>query len=398
MPPLRTAEDLFERRQRLGQFFTPPEVADFMWGVVSRLLSATRVNRRTAIDPAAGEGVFLRAALKRRWPADRLAGMDIDESLTPVWAQLTREHPGIRLKVGDALLDHPDLGVAPASFDVVIGNPPFGGEGVRRLQLLATTTGALTDPRQESLFAELGPSEDVPAPTPFLSTEELSTLRRVADALLQHYDSWRLARISSGDDNGDVADDPSPIAPLPGVTVAPRGAAARPTPASYEGADLTVDWDGRLTAKQAELLRRLASIPIEVVFAERFVRLCKPGGVVAIILPDGVFASSKTAPFRQWVVEHCEVRAVVGLPQKLFTGVGANAKTAILFARKYTARQRRMISSLKETAPDECECVLHPESVRRRVLLASQHFAKREVSLRDYFAEVIRAFERLRIY
>ena len=67
-PPTAAAqptEDTIARRQRLGQFFTPPEVAAFTWDVVEMLLPKPKHGgaSRLAIDPAVGEGVFLRAAL-----------------------------------------------------------------------------------------------------------------------------------------------------------------------------------------------------------------------------------------------------------------------------------------------------------------------------------------------
>jgi hypothetical protein len=36
-----------------------------------------------------------------------------------------------------------------------------------------------------------------------------------------------------------------------------------------------------------EVIRRLAATPIEPLFCERFVRLCRPGGWLAVVLPAG---------------------------------------------------------------------------------------------------------------
>src|SRR2546426_10417907 len=79
------ADDL-ERRRELGQFFTSPEVAGFIWDLLEvihgkRFDASTRV-----IDPACGEGVFLSVAHERgRLPAMNLYGADIDETLAPGW-------------------------------------------------------------------------------------------------------------------------------------------------------------------------------------------------------------------------------------------------------------------------------------------------------------------------
>lgn len=62
---VRPADDL-ARRRAIGQFFTPPLVARFVWDALD-LLGAEKQLPRTAraIDPACGDGVFLRAALDR---------------------------------------------------------------------------------------------------------------------------------------------------------------------------------------------------------------------------------------------------------------------------------------------------------------------------------------------
>ena len=73
---------------------------------------------------------------------------------------------------------------------------------------------------------------------------------------------------------------------------------------------------------------------IEVVFTERFVRLAKPGGFIAIIVPESIVASDRLGAFRIWLLGKMDLLASVSLPQKIFTGVGANAKTSIIFARR----------------------------------------------------------------
>src|SRR6266849_5934727 len=58
------ADDL-ERRRELGQFFTSPEVAGFIWDLLE-VIHGKRFDASTRlIDPACGEGVFLRVAHER---------------------------------------------------------------------------------------------------------------------------------------------------------------------------------------------------------------------------------------------------------------------------------------------------------------------------------------------
>ena len=83
--------------------------------------SAVRV-----IDPAAGKGVFLQAVLAQGdVPSRQIYGIEIDPELTCVRAGEIEE---CRFFRGDGLLEE-FPGVEPESFDMVVGNPPFGRLG-----------------------------------------------------------------------------------------------------------------------------------------------------------------------------------------------------------------------------------------------------------------------------
>src|SRR2546428_6979040 len=112
--PLAAAEtpaDDLERRRELGQFFTSPEVAGFIWDLLEvihgkRFHASTRV-----IDPACGEGVFLRVSHERGGlSAKKLFGADIDEALALGWRQdrLLRD---ANIAVANGLLDDPMSGI-----------------------------------------------------------------------------------------------------------------------------------------------------------------------------------------------------------------------------------------------------------------------------------------------
>ena len=88
-----------------------------------------------------------------------------------------------------------------------------------------------------------------------------------------------------------------------------------------------------------DALRRLASTAIEVFFTERFLRLARPGGLIAVIVPESILASDRVGPLRKWLTGEMDLLAVVSLPHKVFTGVGANAKTSIIFAQRLQERR-----------------------------------------------------------
>ena len=107
-----------ERRAR-GQVFTPAALAE----AVCALVLGPDV--ATVLDPAAGDGAFLRAA-RAVVPAAALHGIERD----PAVARACRRRvPGARIHCAEAVLGAPAL----APVDAVVGNPPF----VRSIRLRA---------------------------------------------------------------------------------------------------------------------------------------------------------------------------------------------------------------------------------------------------------------------
>ncbi len=53
-------------------------------------------------------------------------------------------------------------------------------------------------------------------------------------------------------------------------------------------------------------------------------------------MPESIVASDRLGLFRIWLLGRMDLLASVSLPQKVFTGVGANARTSIIFARRRT--------------------------------------------------------------
>jgi SAM-dependent methyltransferase len=99
------------RRLELGQWFTPPEVADL---ALALALPGQR-ERLRVLDPACGDGVFLARA--RAAGCNDLVGIELDPEAA---AAARAAVPGARIHQGDLFDLEPDQG-----FDVVVGNPPY---------------------------------------------------------------------------------------------------------------------------------------------------------------------------------------------------------------------------------------------------------------------------------
>jgi predicted RNA methylase len=105
-----------DHRRAHGQFFTPTPVVACCYDLLAgELAPGARI-----VDPACGDGAFLRAALERGLaPPEHLHGCDID----PALVALLQTEGLARVALADGL--DPDSQPA-AAFDLVVGNPPFG--------------------------------------------------------------------------------------------------------------------------------------------------------------------------------------------------------------------------------------------------------------------------------
>ena len=72
----------------------------------------------------------------------------------------------------------------------------------------------------------------------------------------------------------------------------------------------------------------------EILFIERCLKLLKPGGRMAIVLPNGNFDNSSLSYLRYYIKERANIIAVVRLPQETFIPYGTGVKTSILFLEK----------------------------------------------------------------
>ncbi|MCS7207812.1 MAG: N-6 DNA methylase [Dehalococcoidia bacterium] len=195
----------YAREQKvLGRYFTPEAVAEMM----VRWARAVAPHTQTALDPACGDGVFLRVLVQAGFR--EVVGIDIKDD------PAVRGVRGVVFRQGDAL---PHIVDYENRVDLCVGNPPFSAK-----------YGRIRDKHILALYA-LG-----------------------------------------------------------------RG---RPSQA------------------------------VEVLFSEFFVRATKPGGIIAIILPQGIFASLPALPVRRWILQHCTPLAIIRLSRAFF-----RANTSILIARK----------------------------------------------------------------
>jgi hypothetical protein len=270
-----------------------------------------------------------------RLPAAYLFGADIDETLVAAW-RLDSLLGSANVHLVNGLVDDLTLGIREGTFDIAAGNPPFSGKSLRDLLRLLEDHGDAARHEVQDFFQASCLKEEVTAPRQPLSRQERAGLDRLVRPLSQ-YACWRLNAPPEDGEEAEAESENGSTSLLAGLVLSDK---PRPTASDYaRAAQLIARWpaDRLLDVKRPEIrdvIGRLASTAIEVFFMERFLRLAKPGGLIAVIVPDSIVASDRLSPLRRWLTGRMDLLACVSLQQKVFTGVGANAKTTILFARR----------------------------------------------------------------
>lgn len=107
----------------------------------------------------------------------------------------------------------------------------------------------------------------------------------------------------------------------------------------------------RSILERFEVSRGRKSQAVEVLFLELFIRVVKKRGYIAIILPEGFFASIPMKPIRMWLIERICPLAVIGLSQRFF-----RARTGILIAGKGLETSKTFLAYAEEL--DDLEPIL----------------------------------------
>ena len=292
------------KKQELGIYYTPEMVVDFIYGILNILKKKEdkknqrwesrkpRAHYPSVIDPACGEGIFLKKAIESGFtgyhPTHKVPyifGVDIDCTVVEQWKQLSildlfkgnREIMKKHFFGQNGLLELPDhkliykkRGDGLFRFDTVVGNPPYGGVGLGETELT------------DNLIIQLAKFEVLP--------ENVKTNLLIVNSQTDLFNSNK---------------------------------------------QLSIKPD----AKQ-----RIKTFSIEILFLERFIQLAKPGGWIAIIIPDGILANSNLHYVREFIAEKAKVLAIISLPRDTFKLTGTSAKTSIIFLQKHQEDNKKDIN------------------------------------------------------
>lgn len=131
------------------------------------------------------------------------------------------------------------------------------------------------------------------------------------------------------------------------ITNPPFGSTVRQTERAYMNqyrmAIKDADW---LDLKKKGAQER-ANQSTEVMFIEQCYKFLKPGGYLAIVIPDGILTNSSLQYVRDQIEDWYRIVAVVSMPQDAFAHTGAAVKSSVMFLRKLSAKQSDSIIAKK---------------------------------------------------
>lgn len=98
--------------------------------------------------------------------------------------------------------------------------------------------------------------------------------------------------------------------------------------------DLGYDYDNDELVKTANIKKNGQGQGI--LMLERCIQFLTKNGLVGIVMPDGVLSNLGDKYIRSWIVNNCEILAIISLPEETFRTkiIGANVKTSVLILRK----------------------------------------------------------------
>lgn len=98
-----------------------------------------------------------------------------------------------------------------------------------------------------------------------------------------------------------------------------------------------------LARKEGKVMNK---VDRHILFLERCLHFLRPGGRMAIILPQGVFNNLNTEYVRRFLIRQARILAIVSLHENTFKPY-TGTKTSILFLQKYSDEEREKIYQLE---------------------------------------------------
>ncbi len=89
-----------------------------------------------------------------------------------------------------------------------------------------------------------------------------------------------------------------------------------------------------------DLGHKKKSLPLEVLGLERSLHFLKPGGKLAIVLPEHLMKGKSALFVRKWLYGIAKIKAIFFFPEEAFTPYGAMVKTCLCILKKLDSNEK----------------------------------------------------------
>lgn len=239
--------------------------------------------------------------------------------------------PAIRAGMGQYFTPDPIVELAvkviqPTAKDLILD--PFCGSGhflTKTLKYVVDNQGSKITPHDlhEFKFFHLHGIEKSDrmvriAMTDMMLHDDGHTNIRNQDALLSFDNYPDITALNESDEKGQDTINPSVFDIV--LTNPPFGSIMRQE---------TMEMIGRF-----DLGRKKKSLPLEILGLERSLQFLKPGGKLAIVLPEHLMKGKNAAFVRKWLYDIVSIKAIFFFPEEAFTPFGAMVKTCLCIFKK----------------------------------------------------------------
>jgi type I restriction enzyme M protein len=98
--------------------------------------------------------------------------------------------------------------------------------------------------------------------------------------------------------------------------------------------------DDELILRQYEIRYQTNKPTKEMLFIELAIKLLRPGGLLAVLVPDSLLSSPSYLHVRSWILDKTVPRAIISLPIGTFAPVGHSGKASILLLEDGSSRDK----------------------------------------------------------
>ncbi len=98
---------------------------------------------------------------------------------------------------------------------------------------------------------------------------------------------------------------------------------------------------GQAQLADYQLAREKQSAKSEVLFVERCTLFLRPGGILGMVVPDGILSNPSDRHVREYILRNYRVSSIISLPPYAFRKAGSGMKTSLLIAKKWEPSDNR---------------------------------------------------------